>query len=213
MENTELQNDIEINEDSTYKKGIDLEKKFAEYIKSEMKYDKIKIRFQVKQANNSRGANVDVIGQRKNETGETWEGMGIIWLIICFIALVVGFIMEFTNDWGSDLGLYLIICGFILEIVGIIALVISNAYNIDNIWVECKNLKSKVNISQINKMLTEIKQYKASGDSQYKFKEYAFVSASGFIDNAIELAEANSIKRLHLSLGYNTPNEVFKKGA
>jgi len=168
--------------------------KFAEYVKKEMKYDKVKIRFQVKQANNSRGANVDVIGQRKNATGEMWEQLGKIWLIICSIAIFFGLIIGFASDWETDWAWGLIVIGVILDICGIIALLISNAYNIDNIWVECKNLKTKVNISQVNKMLTEIINYKATGDSQYKFKEYAFVSASGFIDNAIELAEANGVK-------------------
>jgi hypothetical protein len=189
-----MENGNEINEKSTFKKGIELEKEFAEYIREEMKYDKIKIRFQVKQANNSMGANIDIIGQRLNETGIRLKRVSKWYFIMCvivvFYALLIGIMDSFYNDWT----LALFISGLILEIVGLFALIISSRYNIDNIWVECKNLKTKSNITQVNKMLNEIKSYKNSGDTQYKFKEFAFVSTSGFVNNAIELAIANNIK-------------------
>ena len=191
MEN--INQEIEINE-STFKKGIELEKEFSEYLKSEIGYDKIKTRYQVKQANNSRGANIDIIGQKLNSTGIAFKQMGTVWLIIFVIAIIFSFVIAFTDSFDNAWFKGLFFCGIALEIFSFSALIISNIYNIDNIWVECKNLKTKVNITQIHKMINEIKAYKASGDKQYKFKEFVFVSASGFIDNAIELATKNGIK-------------------
>jgi len=177
---------------TTYKKGIELEEKFSQYLKDEMGYTETKIRFQVKQANNSRGANIDIIGRKLSEKGKFLKSLGITYLIIFFLLIVLGIILLSNNieDWGGGL----IFSGVIFEIFGTIAYALGLKYYNTNIWVECKNLKNKVNITQVRKMIDEINAYKNSGDKKYRFKEFAFVSASGFIDNAIELALANNIK-------------------
>lgn len=177
---------------TTYKKGIELEERFAQYVKEEMGYTETKIRFQVKQANNSRGANVDVIGQKLTDTGKLANTFSYVYMGIALIFIVIGIYFLTTDDLGVG-GAFLLL-GLISEIIGFIFIVVNNKTRIANIWVECKNLKNKVNISQVRKMIDEIKAYKNSEDKKYKFKEFAFVSASGFIDNAIELAIANNIK-------------------
>lgn len=178
---------------TTYKKGIELEEKFAKYLKEKMGYTETKIRFQVKQANNSRGANIDVIGQKLSENGKTLKYAGIVYLILFLILFVIGIIV-LNSDSNSDCGGYLIFISVVFEIFGVIGYFLGVKYSTVHIWVECKNLKNKVNINQVRKMVNEIKAYKDSGSKKYRFKEFAFVSASGFIDNAIELAIANNIK-------------------
>ena len=192
MEN-EKNNEIEINEQTSFTKGIELEKEFAEYIRTELNYDKIKIRFQVKAKANSRGTNVDVIGQRVDSTGKTYRVIAFIYFLVFVIVYFYG-IISYSNDSidGGLLTLLFVISSFFL-VGGLIFIINSEKNNIENIWTECKNLKTKVNINQIRKMLNEIKEYKESGDKQYKFVEFAFVSTSGFIDNAIELAIDNKI--------------------
>lgn len=54
-------------------------------------------------------------------------------------------------------------------------------------------------------LYSSVKEYKESKDTKYKFKKFAFVSASGFVDNALELAIDNHIDC------YIKENEKFKK--
>ena len=179
--------------ETTFKKGINLEKSFAEYIKKEIDYEKVKIRHQVPQANNNRGANVDVIGEKLNENGETLKKLGMWYYIIGITAYIVSFFLYLVNEINEDTFVSIMFSGIVFIIIGGFIYIIKRN-NIVNIWVECKNLKGKANITQVNKMLTEIKSYRESEDNKYKFKEFAFVSANGFVDNAIELAINNGIK-------------------
>ncbi len=190
---------------TTHQKGLELENKFAEFIKEEMGYEKTKIRFQVKQANNSRGANIDVIGQRLDKRGKLLKNLGISYMVVFFIAMFYAFIIGFTDTFDNIWFSILFFGGLTMQILGIIVILISSSLNIENAWVECKNLKSKVNIGQVSKMINEINSYNQTKDTQYKFREFFFVSASGFIDNAIELAISNNINC------YIVEDDKFKK--
>lgn len=190
---------------TTHQKGLELEIQFAEFIKEEMGYEKTKIRFQVKQANNSRGANVDVIGQKLNENGKKLNRIGTTYIIVCFFPIIFSIIIGLTDSVDNILVPVFFFGGITLNVLGIIVLIISSYLNIENAWVECKNLKTKVNIGHVGKMINEIKSYKQTKDTQYKFKEFFFVSASGFVDNAIELAISNNINC------YVVEDEKFKK--
>ncbi len=71
--------------------------------------------------------------------------------------------------------------------------------------MECKNLKGKVNINQIEKSIREFNDYTASGNKEYKFKYHYFVSANGYIENALKYAEDKGI------LCYQKEGDTFKR--
>ena len=179
--------------ETIFEKGINLEKNFAEYIKKEMDYEKVKIRHQVPQANDNRSANIDVIGEKLNENWGNAKNIGVWYYVIGIVAYIVSIFLYLVNEIDEDVFNVVMLSVITFIIIGVLLYIIKRN-NIVNIWVECKNLKGKVNITQVNKMLTEIKSYKESEDRTYKFKEFAFVSANGFVDNAIELAVNNGIK-------------------
>ncbi len=177
-----------------YKKGLKLEQEFAEFLTTEMNYGKVKIRSQIKAAENSRGSNIDIIGERPNKKGERMKRLANSYLIIFFAMFGGGLIIGYSNNWGVGIWTLLITVSIIFEAGALIALFISKSNDIVNAWVECKNLKGKANINQVRKMIDEMSEYKASGDKRYKFYDFIFVSANGFIDNAIQLAERNNIQ-------------------
>lgn len=192
--NENERNEIEINDErSAFDKGIDLEKEFAEYVKETLGYSKIKIRFQVAAMNNKRGTNVDIMGYKLDERGKKLEKMALFYYIGMIPLLIIVFVLGFTSHWQNSFAGLLLIIVLLFAAFGLLGLILSRKFSHENIWVECKNLKNKVNINQVRKMLNEISEYRESGDKQYKFNEFAFVSLSGFVDNALELAIDNKI--------------------
>ena len=84
--------------------------------------------------------------------------------------------------------------GVFLELAGIIALHYSDKYHKENAWVECKNLKTKVDKDKIRKMIDEYNDYVNSGDKKYKIEYLYFASANGYMKNAIEYAEHHNVE-------------------
>lgn len=175
--------------ETVFEKGIGLEKEFCEYLKTDLSWDKARVRSQMASKFNMRGTNVDVIAERIDIRGNKLKKIGIVYAIF-FILLIV--IALFEED--SELQLFLFCFGLIFEVVGAFAFIYSINLNKENAWVECKNLKTKVNISQVQKTIDEQKHYKESGNKEYKFVECYFVSTNGFIENALKLAVDNGIK-------------------
>ena len=200
MENTETKNETE---ESTYEKGNKLEKDFALFLKRELNWSKVRVGAHLPGKMNRKGASIDVIGERLDSRGEKFEMGSIISVVISLVCLVYGIIWAIYDiDNG---GILLIIYSLITAGASMIFLVQSGKYNKENAWAECKNLKSKANINQIDKSLREKKDYEASGDKEYKFEYHYFVSASGYIENALKYAIENNI------ICYEKSGDTFKK--
>jgi len=184
---------------TTYKKGLELEIMFAEFMKEELGYNNTRVRAKVPQKNNNTGIEVDVIGKRLDERGKIFNVLAIISIVLFMLLFIYG-LVEVIIGSNNDLSLIFII-SFVFGIGGIAYLLLSNHFNQENAWVECKNLKGKANITQVNKMIMEIEEYKLSKDNEYKFINYFFVSANGFIENAIKKAMDKGIDCYSLSNG------------
>ena len=174
----------------SYEKGKQFEDKFAEYCQTDLGYPKVKTRKQLTQFNNARGINVDVVGERLDARGKQYNNMGIVYFIV-FTAMFFLCIFGGLDTEGDNTFLKVSIFG---EVSGVIALILSNKFNVENIWVECKCLQTKVTIKIVQDVLNQYSNYVKSGDTTYKFKEVVIVSKSGFVDNAIELAIKSKIK-------------------
>lgn len=186
--------------ETIFEKGIGLEKEFCEYLKTDLGWEKARIRSQMASKFNMRGTNVDVIAERIDARGNKLKKLGIVYAIFFILLMIVSFFEE-----DSELQLFLLCFGLIFEIGGVFAFIYSINLNKENAWVECKNLKTKVNISQVQKTIDEYKHYKESGNKEYKFVECYFVSTNGFVENALKLAVENGIKC------YIKENGIFKK--
>lgn len=172
-------------ETTSYNKGLALETRFCSILKNELGCKNVRIRAQMKSRMNSRGSNVDIIGERQDIRGKRLQIVGIIYLLICALVFCIG---GLTNDetalWG----------GLIFELGGAISIILSKRYTTEHIWVECKNQKAKVSYSQMQKTIHEYDEYKASKNKEFKFVEQYFVSASGFVENALKLAEERGVR-------------------
>lgn len=186
-----LAGDVE-DEKTTVSKGDSLEKEFGAHMKQNLNWHTVRVGAHLKGKINDKGAKVDIIGGRLDERGQRFKSVGKAYLIICFILIVAGLTIGYSNE-DQDLAMALVWGGAFFEIIGFIAIAISIKLNKENVLVECKNLKGKVNINQIDKSIRELKDYRESGDKEYKFVKHYFVSTSGYMENALKHAQQHGI--------------------
>ncbi len=171
--------------------GDKLESEFAKYMKSELDWDKVRVGAHLSGRDNNKGAAVDIIGERLDERGKRFHSIGIIFIItsltLCFFSGLYA-IYEIDNY-----GVGFLIFAVLFLISSIVYLKLSDKYNKENAWVECKNLKNKVNINHISKSIREFNDYMVSKDKEYKFEYHYFVSASGYVENALKYAIDNGL--------------------
>lgn len=175
----------------SYEKGLEFEREFAQFLKSELKWTKVRVGASISGHNNPKGTSIDVIGERLDALGIRYKDISTKWLIgsgICFVGALIWYIESWMNN-----GLWLTIYALLCIMGGSIFRILSDANNKQNAWVECKNLKSKVNINHISKMIREFQDYKATKDDQHRFTHYYFASANGYVENALKMAHDNNI--------------------
>ena len=168
-----------------YEKGLELELRFCAFMKSDLGYREAAIRRHMKTKVANNAIEVDIIGERINDAGR-------VLLILCGIYLTGFAILFCIGIYNSDDDMLL--GGLIAEFAGITALLLSLKYNIENAWVECKNKgKDKVNLEQVRKSIDNNRDYKDTGDKEFKFNRHYFVSASGFVDDAYHYAKEKGV--------------------
>lgn len=180
------------NTETSFEKGIGLEKEFCEYLKTDLGWEKARIRSQMASNINMRGINVDIVAERINEKDKrNYIILGSIYLCIGTFVFLLG--LDIVNE-NEVLG-FSCLAGFFLMVLFAVLFYRMALDNIkEHAWVECKNRKTKSDIKQIKEVISCLKEYRATENRKYKFVEIYFVSASGFIDNAIELAERSEIR-------------------
>lgn len=175
--------------ETPHSKGFEFEKKFERFMKTDLSWDKTVIRPQMPSAINMKGTNVDIVASRKDRRGEDLVRYGKF----CLGIAGLGIILTFLNA-DSQYAYAILIFSFICIGVGALSFYLSNSRHMQNAWVECKNTKKKTDFDQVNKVVTAVNAYKNSGYNKYNFVEVYFVSASGFVEPALNFAEENGIK-------------------
>ncbi len=173
------------------KKGADFEILFAEFMKSDLKWEGYAIRTQQKQKSNNSGVQVDIIAKRTDDRGKKFYKVCLAYLIFGIAMIVIATILYAADFY--ELCQYPAIIGMVFAIGSAVALWLSKKFNQENAWVECKRRKDKATIEQVHKLLYEFNDYIATGDKEYKYVEKYFVSEIGFVDNALKLALDNKI--------------------
>lgn len=170
--------------ETSYSKGEEFEKLFAEFMKSDLGWDSYRIRSQQRSGQNSKGSQVDIIGKRQDKRGKRLEKLSYVYYVIA-IGVITGWVL--TDEIG------LLVLGIIVAAGSIISALISRDKHKENAWVECKNRKTKSTYDDVRKSIDEFNSYKAIGDKEYKYVIHYFVSANGFVDTALKCAYDNGI--------------------
>ncbi|MFY9308180.1 MAG: hypothetical protein WAQ28_03925 [Bacteroidia bacterium] len=189
-------------EQTTYDKGRELEIQFSVFMKHELKWEKVRVGAHMAGKANVKGAAIDVIGERLDERGRKFKTFAILWLYFAFCCIVASTFMIITELGTGEVFLFFAI---LLAIGGAVFMYQSGVHNKENAWVECKNLKGKVNINQIDKSVRELNDYKESRNNEYRFEYHYFVSASGYMENALKYAVDKGI------LCYQKEGNTFKR--
>ncbi|GEC77585.1 hypothetical protein [Flavobacterium aquatile] len=181
----------EVNEVETtaFAKGLKLEKEFCEFLKTNLGWTSARIRSQMSAKNNMRGTQVDVIAERSDDRGRRITKVAWFYIIIAVSLIFVGIVMD-----DSDLKTIILYLSVSTSFLSLLTIFLSTLFNKEHAWVESKNRKTKTDIRQIQLTISQVNEYKNSGNKEYKFTEVYFVSPSGFIENALKLAEDNNIK-------------------
>jgi hypothetical protein len=190
---TTTDHDVDIAEETAVDKGRALENEFAKFMREELNWQKVRVGAHLSGGFNRKGAAIDVLAEKLDDRGVRLKKLGTIYLIFCGVLFLYGILYGINVDWNDGIGEICIYIALPLEVGGLFALILSNKYNKENALVECKNLKSKAHKDHILKSINELDDYKRSGDKEYKFKAHYFVSANGYVENALKIATDNGL--------------------
>lgn len=205
MENKVSDKEVLLNdedEQTSYDKGRELEDEFSIFMKRELKWDKVRVGAHLPQKMNKKGAAIDIISERLDERGKNFHKAAMWWVIGALACILMSLIMIATELGTGEIFLA---AGIAVGVGGFFFMYQSNKHNKENGWVECKNLKGKSTLPQIDKSLREYREYKNSGDKEYKFEYHYFVSKSGYVENALRYAIEHNI------ICYEKSGDTFKK--
>lgn len=181
----------EQNEGVSYEKGREFEKKFAEFLKDELGWDKVRVGAHMTGHNNAKGTSIDVFGERLDAVGIKYNKVSNNWMIASGLLGVLA-LAGFFLDWGdSAIWIFLFALGSMMGCCVFKIISINNHKR--NAWSECKNLRTRANVNHISKMLREYNDFKSSKNEDYRFTDLYFASANGYVENALKMAMDNGI--------------------
>lgn len=181
----------EKNEGLSYERGREFEEEFATFLKNELHWTNIRLGASMQGKFNAKGTTIDILGQRLDFVGEIYKRRANKFLFASAILCILGvswYIKSWMND-GFWFCLFSILCFIGVGVFKFLSL----QNHSQNSWTECKNLKSKVDINHIAKMLREINDFKATKNESYRFTHFYFASANGYVENALKMAIENNI--------------------
>lgn len=178
---------------NSYKKGCDFEAEFAKFMTKKLDWTTYRIRAHMPGKSNNKGNQIDIVLDRLDERGQKFNKATKVLAYTCLVLIIGGAWIGYDSDWKDAQANTLIEYGVYLEFAAIATMLLGKHYNKENAWVECKNLKGKATYDQVSKSIQQFEDYKKSGNTEYKFKEHYFVSANGFVENALKLAHDNGI--------------------
>lgn len=174
---------------TTFKKGIELEKEFANFMKEELKYDNVKCRKLVSGTENIKGTEADIIGVIHNNASETFRNMAILITIMG----IIGLLISIFNIMPEYIGQESFIVWIVFMVIGYGYAYMSRILFDKYTWVECKNWKNKVSIDEVRKFDFQVKDNNNSKDKRFKIHKKIFVAANGFKQTALQYCEDKNI--------------------
>ena len=175
---------------TSFKKGKELEEKFAQYMKDELGYNKTRTRAHLPGKDNVKGYEADIIAQKDDEIKEYLDYGTKFLLVIGSIVMIIGLgelLEESINQLCKENFIYILIAGIALYVIDYLR-------KWEWAWVECKNLRGGADIDQVSKLLRQFKDYNNVESGEYNITKLIFVSTNGFKENAIKHAETNDVE-------------------
>ena len=192
MKTKNINTDIDEQEEGiSYEKGREFEEQFAQFMKDELGWNKVRVGAHMTGKNNAKGTSIDILGERLDALGRKYKGISTKWIFGSVLLVICSGIWHFGN-MGAN-GFWFFILGLLSSMGAIIFHILSITNNKQNAWVECKNLKGKANINHISKMIREYNDFKASKNEDHRFTHLYFSSANGYVENALKMAMDNGI--------------------
>ena len=178
---------------TSVEKGNELENEFALFLKEKLGWAHTRTKAHLPGKQNRKGAEIDIIARRLDRTGIEYKKLFRWYIGICSVFFLSGMYLGFFTEDNSTSAIICIVSSVAFFIGGVLFYWFSLDRNTECAWVECKNRKTKTTISHVNKSVCELKDYKASGDKDYRFNTHYFVSANGYMENALKYALENGI--------------------
>lgn len=175
----------------SYEKGREFEEQFAKFMKNKLDWNEVRVGAHMTGKDNAKGTTIDILGRRLDLLGIKYNNIANKWIGAASVLIILSAIWWWKH-WGQH-GHWFLILSLLTLLGGIIFKILSTSNNQQNAWVECKNLKGRVNINHISKMLREFNDYKASRNENHRFTHLYFASANGYVENALKMALDNKI--------------------
>ncbi len=168
-----------------YKKGADFEMEFADFMKNSLNYNSVKVRKHMP-GKNTKGAEADIIGIIHDHRGEKFRKLSLVTILFS----IVGTFATVFGAFKLEMAAFFIVTSFGAILYAALGRRFSDKYT----WVECKNLKSKVDYEKVSALLRKVKENNDSKNKLHYIDNIIYVSANGFVDNAEVFARDNNIK-------------------
>lgn len=174
---------------STKERGAEWEREFSKYMTDELEYNDCIMNTTVKGALSTNEYEVDIIGKKLSDKGESYNNVGVFLIVLAII--VIGLELFFDVVIFVDNAMY-ILGG--LFIVGFVFLQLAKDHEWEYSWVECKNHQKPIDKKAFSLLKSNVEDYHNSKDKKFDFKNKILVSKSGFTKNAIRFAEEYNIE-------------------
>ena len=112
--------------ETIFEKGIGLEKEFCEYLKTNLGWEKARIRSQMASKFNMRGTNVDIITQRLDDRGRRLKLVSNFYFILSAIAFLLGIYLTIDDD---SIGMIIMLVGVFIFLGALFSLNLSEKLN------------------------------------------------------------------------------------
>lgn len=171
---------------TAYYKGISFENEFAEHMKKDLNYDAANIRVSMSGKDNVKGVQADIIGVEKDDRMNRLRKAALYVLFVSILGTLFCILDIFVFDliyFFAPLGLWCVIFPIIGRTMG-------DKYT----WVECKNYSGKVSIKLVRNFYEEVKDHNASESRKFTVDKMIFVSANGYVENALRFAKHKGIE-------------------
>ena len=180
------------------RRGVRLERQFAEWMKSDLGYNSTRQRVPVTGKVSDRSYEVDIRAEKFSRAWELARRLGIFLIglaIITYILptemepvrnLMVTIVASFHPAWA----------GSAVLVVGSAAVVIAylgKRRATRFAWVECKDTISNVKRAQIQKLISSVKDVRDSEDAKWKPDVVIMVAGSDFDADALNFAREDNI--------------------
>lgn len=183
---------------SEKRRGISLEREFAEWMKSELGYTTTKMRQPIKGRVAERGYEIDIKAKKYSRVWDMAWRLGIILLILSIVTYLLPNEMQSVRQAMEKVVTNFdpALAGSAVFVIGIIAFVVAylgKRKATTRAWVECKDTKSKVKRAQVQKLISSVQDVRENESGTWKPGIMMMVSRMGFDADALNFADEKKI--------------------